>query len=80
VGPAALQRQVDDFLSSDFFLGSDRGGAGTGCARILIDQFHCCGGGISFHRHAIDNSPLLHCKERNIIFLAGLTFRKRKVT
>jgi len=50
MGPAALQRQVDDFLSSDIFLGSNRGGAGTGCARILIDQFHCCGEGISFHR------------------------------
>jgi len=80
MGPTALQRQVDDFLSSDIFLGSDRGGAGTGCARILIDQFHCCCRGISCHGRYVDNSALLHCKDRNIIFLAGLVFRKRKVT
>jgi hypothetical protein len=80
VDSAALKRQVDDFLSSDIFPGNDRSGAGTSCAGILINQFHCCYGGISCHRCTVDSSPLLHCKDRNIIFLAGLIFRKRNLT
>ena len=78
VGATALQRQVDDFLSSDIFLGSSAGSTGVRCTKILIDQFHCCCGGISCHSRCVDNSPLLHCKGRNIIFLADLVFQKRK--
>jgi hypothetical protein len=78
MGAAALERQIDDFLSSDIFLGSDSGRAGVSRTEILIHQFHCCYGGISCHRSCADNSPLLHCKDRGIIFLAGLIFQKRK--
>jgi hypothetical protein len=78
VSSTALQGQIDHFLRSDVFLHRDRVDTRTGRAGVLIDQFHCHGG-ISRYDGAVDNSTLLHCKERNFIFLADLVFRKRKV-
>ena len=77
MGSAALKRQIDDFLSSDIFLGSVRRSAGAGCAEILIDQFHCCCGGITCQRPFVDNSVLLHCKDRSIIFFDGRVLQNR---